>query len=77
MPAVEELKLSLQAFHERYDGEKPYFENWDGETVQQSMPTRLHSRIQKILVARLDALGFDAGRRLLSSSLPPMSRFPM
>lgn len=61
MPAVEELKLSPEAFHARYDGEKPYFEYWDGEAVQKSMPTRLHSRIQKILVARLDALGFDAG----------------
>ncbi len=41
MPAVAERKLSLQEFHARYDGEKPYFEYWDGEAVQQTMPTLL------------------------------------
>jgi Uma2 family endonuclease len=61
MPAVAERKLSLQDFHERYPGEKPYFEYWDGEAVQKSMPTRLHSLIQKILLQLLDAMGFDSG----------------
>ena len=61
MPAVAERKLSLQEFHDRYDGEKPYFEYWDGEAVQKSMPTRLHSLIQKILLHLLDAMGFDSG----------------
>jgi hypothetical protein len=42
MPAVAEQKLSLTDFHARYDGEKPYFEYWEGEAVQKSTPTRLH-----------------------------------
>src|SRR6185437_16974607 len=61
MPAVAEQKLSLEEFHARYDGEKPYFEYWDGEAIQKSTPTGLHSIIQKILAQLLDALGFVAG----------------
>ena len=61
MPAVAEQKLSLEGFHARYGGEKPYFEYWDGEAIQKSIPTRLHSLIQKILVRLLDAMGYDAG----------------
>ncbi len=53
--------LSLEDFHERYAGEKPYFEYWDGESVQKSRPTLLHSLIQKILVLLLAAMGFDSG----------------
>jgi Uma2 family endonuclease len=64
MPAVQERKLSLQRFHARYDGEKPYFEYWDGEAVQKSMPTRLHSLIQKILVRLLDGMGYEAGQEV-------------
>ena len=61
MPAVAERKLSLQDFHARYDGEKPYFEYWDGEAVQKSMPTGLHGLVQKILLQLLDAMGFESG----------------
>ncbi len=61
MPAVEEQKLSLEVFHERFGGEKPYFEYWDGEAVQKAMPTRLHSLIQMIVAALLYRLGFDSG----------------
>jgi Uma2 family endonuclease len=64
MPAVEQQKLSLEAFHARYGEEKPYFEYWDGEAVQKSMPTRLHALIQKILVRLLDALGYEAGQEI-------------
>jgi len=39
MPAAAEKKLSLEEFHARYDGEKPYYGYWDGEAVQKSMPT--------------------------------------
>src|SRR5579859_6389441 len=61
MAAVDERKLSLEEFHSRYDGEKPYFEYWDGEAVQKSMPTRLHALIQQILLKLLIALGYDSG----------------
>jgi Uma2 family endonuclease len=60
MPAVAERKLSLEEFHARYDGEKPYFEYWDGEAVQKSMPTGLHALIQKVLMRLLDAIGFES-----------------
>jgi Uma2 family endonuclease len=64
MSAVAEQKLSLAEFHARYDDEKPYFEYWDGEAVQKSMPTKLHSVVQKILVRLLDDLGYDAGQEV-------------
>src|SRR6185312_12532459 len=64
MPAVAERKLSLQEFHERYDGEKPYFEYWNGEAVQKSMPTRLHALIEEILVRLLRAMGYDPGNEI-------------
>lgn len=64
MPAVAERKLSLQEFHARYAGEKPYFEYWDGEAIQKSMPTRLHALIQEILVRLLRAMGYDPGNEI-------------
>jgi Uma2 family endonuclease len=60
MPAVAEQKLSLQEFHACYDGEKPYYEYWDGEAVQKSMPTLLHGLIQKILMMLLDGIGYHS-----------------
>ena len=45
-------KLSSAEFHARYAGEKPYFAYWDGEAVQKSAPTRLHS---------LDVIAADGG----------------
>lgn len=76
MPAVEDRKLSLQSFHARYDGEKPYFEYWDGEAVQKSMPTRLHSLIQKILVRLLDAMGYEAGQEITLKLDPAYEPIP-
>jgi Uma2 family endonuclease len=60
MATVAEQKLSLQDFHARYDGEKPYYEYWDGEAVQKSMPTYLHGLIQGILMRLLDGIGYTA-----------------
>src|SRR5260221_8436765 len=76
MPAVEERKLSLDEFHARYVGEKPYFEYWDGEAVQKTMPTRLHSLIQKLLVKMLDALGYDAGQEITLKLDPAYEPIP-
>jgi len=59
MPAVAEPKLSVEEFHARYDGEKPYYEYWNGEAVQKSAATMLHGRIQGILLRLLDGIGYD------------------
>ena len=74
MPTVEEHKLSPEEFHARYSGEKPYFEYWNGEAVQKTSPTRLHSLIQEILVRLLDTMGYDAG---ISKSIRLTSRYRM
>jgi Uma2 family endonuclease len=60
MPALAEQRLSLEEFHARYDGQKPYHEYWNGAAVAKAMPTRLHALVQKILVRMLDDLGYEA-----------------
>jgi Uma2 family endonuclease len=65
-------RLSLEEFHARVDGEKPYFEFWDGEAVQ----TRLHAPIQKILVMLLDALGYDSGQEVTLKLDPAYEPIP-
>ena len=60
MPALAEHKLSKEEFHARYDGEKPYYEYWDGEAVQKAMPKWLHGLIQKLLTRMLDDIGFES-----------------
>jgi Uma2 family endonuclease len=53
--------LSLEGFHERYAGEKPYFEFWNGEAVQKSFPTLQHSRCQMFVAQLLGCIGYDSG----------------
>ena len=53
--------LSLEVFHERYAGEKPYFEYWNGEAVQKSFPDLQHSRCQMLVSQLLDRAGYDSG----------------
>jgi Uma2 family endonuclease len=76
MQAVAEQKLSAQEFHTRYGGEKPYFEYWNGEAVQKSMPTRMHSLIQKILVRLLDGIGYDSGAEVTLKLDPAYEPIP-
>jgi Uma2 family endonuclease len=58
MAALAEQKLSIEEFHARYDGEKPYYEYWNGEAVQKSRATLLHCLIQKVLLGLLDGIGY-------------------
>jgi Uma2 family endonuclease len=53
-------KLTLVDFRRRYAGAKPYFELLNGEAVQKSPPTRLHSILQTVLERELKKLGFKA-----------------
>jgi Uma2 family endonuclease len=76
MPAVAEKKLSLEEFHARYDGEKPYYEYWDGEAVQKSKPTALHGRIQKILMMLLDAIGYESASEVTLKLDPAYEPIP-
>lgn len=76
MPEVAEQKLSLQEFHARYDGEKPYYEYWDGEAVQKSMPTLLHGLIQKILMRLLDGIGYSAASEVTLNLDPAYEPIP-
>jgi Uma2 family endonuclease len=64
MAAVAERKLSKDEFHARYEGEKPYFEYWDGEAVQKSGGTWTHGMTQKFLTRLLDDIGFESASEI-------------
>jgi Uma2 family endonuclease len=76
MPAVAERKLSVEEFHARYDGEKPYYEYWNGEAVQKSAATLLHGRIQGILLRLLDGIGYDSGAEVTLKLDPAYEPIP-
>jgi Uma2 family endonuclease len=54
-------KLTVPEFEKQYGHEKPYYEFWYGEAVQKSMPTWIHSRLQRILLDLLSQAGYKAG----------------
>jgi Uma2 family endonuclease len=76
MPAVAEKKLSLEEFHARYDGEKPYYEYWDGEAVQKSMATFLHGLIQGILIQLLRGIGYASASEVTLKLVPAYELIP-
>jgi Uma2 family endonuclease len=76
MPAVAERKLSPGEFRARFADEKPYFEYWDGEAVQKTIPTRLHALIQEILVRLLGAMGYDSGQEITLKLDPAYEPIP-
>ena len=53
-------KLTRDAFREIYAQRKPYYELLDGAAVQKSLPTRLHSILQFVLLGLLKELGFKS-----------------
>ncbi|HEX4165962.1 MAG TPA: Uma2 family endonuclease [Bryobacteraceae bacterium] len=63
MAATNQL-LTLEQFHEQFDGKKPYYEFRRGAAIQKSMPTRLHSLLQRLLVELLEKAGYEAGQEI-------------
>ncbi|MFZ0595033.1 MAG: Uma2 family endonuclease [Bryobacteraceae bacterium] len=53
--------LTKEEFRSLYGGKKPYFEYWFGEAIQKSMPTWLHSVLQRILGDLLVKAGYKSG----------------
>lgn len=53
-------KLTVAEFERQYGQEKPHYEYWHGEAVQKSVPTVLHSLIQRILLILLTEAGYEA-----------------
>jgi len=76
MPAVADQKLSIEEFHARYDGEKPYYEYWNGEAVQKSAATLLHGRIQGILMMLLDGIGYVSASEVTLNLDPAYEPIP-
>jgi Uma2 family endonuclease len=76
MPAVAEQRLSVEEFHARYDGEKPYYEYWNGEAVQKSKSTLLHGLIQGILLRLLDGIGYVSASEVTLNLDPAYEPIP-
>jgi Uma2 family endonuclease len=53
-------KLTRERFRVAYAHRKPYYELLNGEAVQKSSPTRLHSILQFVLSVMLKELGFKS-----------------
>ncbi|HEY3937982.1 MAG TPA: Uma2 family endonuclease [Bryobacteraceae bacterium] len=53
--------MTVEQFDRQYGQRKPYFEYWFGEAVQKSMPTWIHSLLQKIIMRLLDDAGYESG----------------
>ena len=53
--------LTLEEFRSRYREQKPYFEYWFGEPIQKTMPTWLHSVLQRIIGEALRRAGYKSG----------------
>ena len=53
--------LSLEESRSRYRQQKPYFEYWFGEPIQKTMPTWLHSVLQRIIGEALQRAGYKSG----------------
>ncbi len=56
--------LTLEEFHQLYDGSKPVYEYWYGEAIRKSMPTALHGLVQIFLSFFLNNAGWAAGSEI-------------
>ncbi len=56
--------LTLEEFQSRYAGRKPYFEYKRGEAIQKSMPTWIHSLLQRLMVELLEQAGYSSGQEI-------------
>lgn len=53
-------KLTPERFRQVYAQRKPHFEFLNGEAVQKTLPTKLHSILQLVLALLLKELGFKS-----------------
>ena len=54
-------KLTLAEFEQQYGREKPYYEYWNGQAVEKSMPTWMHGLLQIIIGKLLVEAGYRTG----------------
>jgi Uma2 family endonuclease len=67
--------MTLEQFDSQYANRKPYFEYWFGAPVQKSMPTWIHSLLQKIVMRLLDDAGYESVAELklkISTEFQPL-----
>jgi Uma2 family endonuclease len=67
--------MTVEQFERQYGQEKPYFEYWFGQPVQKSMPTWIHSMLQKIIMRLLDDAGYESGAEVklkISADFQPL-----
>ncbi len=67
--------MTVEQFERQYGHEKPYFEYWFGQPVQEAMPTWIHSMLQKIIMRLLDDAGYESGAEVklkISADFQPL-----
>ena len=67
--------MTLEQFDLQYAHQKPYFEYWFGSPVQKSMPTWIHSLLQKIIMRLLDDAGYESAAEVklkISNEFQPL-----
>ena len=67
--------MTLEQFDRQYANQKPYFEYWFGTPVQKTMPTWIHSLLQKIIMRLLDDAGYESAAEVklkISSDFQPL-----
>lgn len=62
--------MSLEEFHQLYDGEKPYREYWFGEAVPKPMATAIHGALQHIVMRLLASRGWKAASEVRLKIVP-------
>lgn len=68
--------LSIQEFHQLYDGAKPAYEYWFGEAVQKSMPTTLHGIVQFLIATLLERAGWNTSLEVRLKIVPDAEPVP-
>lgn len=74
--AAQPSPLSLEQFHQLYDGAKPAYEYWHGAAVQKSMPTLLHGIVQFILMTLLKRDGWRTASEVRLKVVPEAEPVP-
>ena len=74
--AAQPEPLSLQAFHELYDGAKPAYEYWFGEAVQKPMPTTLHGIVRFIIATMLERSDWNTSLEVRLEIVPEAEPVP-
>lgn len=74
--AANPVPLTVEEFHQLYDGAKPAYEYWFGQAIQKPMPTNLHGLIQLVLATLLKKAGWNPNIEIRLKVIPQAEPVP-